>query len=113
VARRKSSGGAVPRRSRTVALARAIGGALVQTDRPLPLPDHPLPLISTPSGYPAPMKDRSVWPECREAGTHRCAGSNAASECICWHHVLQQRHVEHALEVLVQIERELEWIGGR
>jgi hypothetical protein len=59
------------------------------------------------------MKDRSIWPECREAGTHGCAGSNATSECICWHHVLQQRHVEHALELLVQIERELEWIGGR
>ena len=63
--------------------------------------------------YAAPMKDRSVWPECREPGTHACAGSNATSECICWHHVLQQRHVEHALELLVQIERELQWIGGR
>jgi hypothetical protein len=63
------------------------------------------------------MKDRSVWPECREAGTHdRCAGSNATSECICWHRVLQQRqqrHTEHALELLVQIERELEWISAR
>jgi hypothetical protein len=62
------------------------------------------------------MKHRSVWPECREPGTHDwCAGSNATSECICWHHVLQQRqrHVEHALELLVQIERELEWIGER
>jgi hypothetical protein len=59
------------------------------------------------------MKDRSIWPECREAGRHGCAGSNATSECICWHHVLQQRHVGHALELLVQIEQELEWIGGR
>jgi hypothetical protein len=64
------------------------------------------------------MKGRSVWPECRGAGTHDwCAGSNETSECICWHHVLQQRKrqrlVEHALELLVRIERELEWIGGR
>jgi hypothetical protein len=41
----------------------------------------------------------------------RCAGSSATSECICWHHVLQQRHVEHALELLVQIDQELESIG--
>jgi hypothetical protein len=60
------------------------------------------------------VKDRSVWPECRGTGTHDlCAGSSATSECICWHHVLQQRRVEHALELLVQIEQELESIGER
>jgi hypothetical protein len=60
------------------------------------------------------VKDRSVWPECREVGTHDlCAGSSATSECICWHHVLQQRRVEHAIELLVQIEQELESIGNR
>lgn len=54
------------------------------------------------------MRERSVWPECREAHAHdRCAGTSTTSECICWHHVLQQRDVEHALELLVQIEREL------
>jgi len=75
-------------------------------------------------GYAASMKDRSIWPECRKADTHaQCAGSSAASECICWHHVLRERQVEHevvkhrqveqAHELIVQIERKLESIGGR
>jgi hypothetical protein len=60
------------------------------------------------------MKDRSVWPECRESSTHdQCAGSTQSSECICWHHVVHQRHVEHALELLVQIDRELGSIDRR
>ncbi|HEX3300309.1 MAG TPA: hypothetical protein VHW68_09375 [Actinomycetota bacterium] len=60
------------------------------------------------------MRNRLVWPECRTDDTHQqCAGSNATSECICWHHVLQQRHVEQSLDVLPQIEREMAWIRER
>jgi hypothetical protein len=60
------------------------------------------------------MKDRSVWPECRNSGRHdQCAGSTQSSECICWHHVVHQRHIEHALELLVQIDWELESIDRR
>jgi hypothetical protein len=59
------------------------------------------------------MKDRSIWWQCREGGTHdRCTGSDSVSECICWHHVLQQRHVEHATELLTQIERKIAWTDG-
>ena len=74
-----------------------------------------LPVLDmTSSGYAALVKDRSVWPECRDADTHdRCAGATSTSECICWHHVVQQRHVEHALELLLQIGRELAWLAGR
>ena len=110
---RKSSRSEIARRPRTTALARAMSGTLMLIDHPSPGNPPAARLTSPSSGYAAPMKDRSVWPECRDAGTHRCSGSNANSECICWHHVLQQRNVEHALELLVQIERELEWIGGR
>jgi hypothetical protein len=74
--------------------------------------------------YAAPVKDRSIWPECRKADTHgRCSGSTATSECICWHHVLRQRQADHAVveqreveqahELIVQIERKLESIGAR
>ena len=60
------------------------------------------------------MKDRSVWRECRDANAHeRCAGSNSTSECICWHHIVQQRQVEHALELLVQTQREVASICAR
>ncbi len=113
MARRKSSRSAIARRPRTTALA--MSGTLVRMDHPPSVAREPpaARLTSASSGYAGRMKDRSVWPECRDAGTHRCAGSNATSECICWHHVLQQRNVEQALELLVQIERELEWIGGR
>ena len=60
------------------------------------------------------MKDRSVFAECREPESdahERCPGSNVTSECICWHHILQQRCIEHSIELLERIERELERIA--
>ena len=71
---------------------------------------------NTSAGYETKPEGFAISPSGsgREVGTHdRCAGSSATSECICWHHVLQQRHVGHALELLVQIEQELESIGNR
>jgi len=60
------------------------------------------------------MKDRSVWPECRDSGTHdQCVGWTDTSECVCWHHVVHQRHVERALNLLVEIERELSSVRAR
>src|SRR3954453_13477157 len=74
--------------------------------------------------YAAPVKDRSIWPECRKADTHgRCSGSTPAPEFICRPHVLRQRQADHAVveqreveqahELIVQIERKLESIGAR
>ena len=57
------------------------------------------------------MKDRSVWPECGGSTHDRCGGTNATSECICWHHVVQQRQIEHAMELFVDIAREVEAIS--
>ena len=60
------------------------------------------------------MKDRLVFAECRvpESDAHElCPGLNATSECICWHHILQRRSVEHSVELWERIERELAQIA--